>query len=496
MASTVKAETSHRETSAAIVWFRQDLRVLDNDALQRACVNHECVHAVALRTPKQWLQHDWSAIKWGLYERRLVALANELAELGIVLTVLEVPDYAAIPDALREFTQRHNATAVYWNRDYALDEVRRDQQVEQFLVEVDVHVNQLDSNVLVAPEQIKNGKGEYYRVFTPFFKAWLQHLANVGIPAPYTRETIKRANRNTVKHVVTAKAPAQTARPVLTSEAWSVTEGDVRRKAQRYVREQVQDYKQQRDLPALDGTSMLSAYFEIGVLSPRVAAHLLQKQSPDFPFGLSEGAHTWLSELAWREFYQHLMFHEPRLSRGEAFQVETDGFPWRNDKVEFAAWCEGKTGVPIVDAGMRQLNATGWMHNRVRMIVASFLVKDLHIDWRWGERYFMQRLIDGSFPANNGGWQWSAGTGTDAAPYFRVFNPFRQSEKFDPEGSYIRNWVKELADVPTKYIHDPASYLAAQYGQDLPYPVPIVDHAERRTDFIAKFKVAKSAASG
>ncbi|MCL4409721.1 MAG: deoxyribodipyrimidine photo-lyase [Gammaproteobacteria bacterium] len=484
--------TNTDENTHALVWFRQDLRVLDNDALLQACRNHQHVSAVVVRTPQQWLAHDWSAIKWDLYERRLVALADELAELGVVLTVVDADTYQAIPQLIVDMAQKQSTVAVYWNRDYPLDEVRRDQHVRSALLAIDVAVHEFDSNVLVPPEQIKNGKGDYYRVFTPFFKAWLKHIAETGIPAPYNRATIQRSHGRAAQHRVSAKAPAQHEEPVLSSADWPVTEADVRRQAQTYVREQVADYKEQRDFPGVDATSSLSAYFEIGLLSPRVGAHLLQKQSPDFPYGLSVGAHTWLSELAWREFYQHLMYHEPRLSYGQAFQVETDSIVWRNDEAEFAAWCAGRTGVPIVDAGMRQLNETGWMHNRVRMIVASFLVKDLHIDWRWGERYFMQRLIDGSFPANNGGWQWSAGTGTDAAPYFRVFNPFRQSEKFDPDGSYIRNWVKELADVPNKHIHEPASYLAAKFGQDSPYPAPIVDHSERRTEFIAKFKAAKS----
>jgi len=473
----------------ALVWFRNDLRLLDNDALRFACEGQQRVSAIVVRTPKQWLQHDWSAIKWDLYERRLTALADDLASLGIELTVLDLDDYTQVPEAISQFCHDQKIDAAYWNRDYPLDEINRDAAVEARLKAEDIKVVQYDSNLCVAPEQIKNGKGEYYRVFTPFFKAWLKRLAETGVSAPYTRDAL--ANGREVTHRVTPEQPLQDAAPVLSSEEWSVVEADIRRQTQAFVREQASAYKSDRDLPAIDGTSMLSAYFEIGVISPRVVLHLLQKHSPEFPYGLNQGMHTWLSEIAWREFYQHLMFHEPRLCRGESFVVDTDTIQWRNDSREFRAWCEGNTGFPIVDAGMRQLNATGWMHNRVRMIVASFLVKDLHIDWRWGERYFMQRLIDGSFPANNGGWQWSAGTGTDAAPYFRVFNPTRQSEKFDPEGEYIRKWIKELEQVPNKYIHEPANYLQAIYGDGSPYPQPIVDHSERRERFIAMFKAAK-----
>ncbi|MCH8500370.1 MAG: deoxyribodipyrimidine photo-lyase [Aliidiomarina sp.] len=473
----------------ALVWFRNDLRLLDNDALRLACERHQTVKAIVVRTPKQWLQHDWSAIKWDLYERRLCALADDLASLGIELTVFSTDDYAQVPELISQFCHTQKLDRVFWNRDYPLDELNRDAAVDARLRAAGIDVVQCDSNLCVAPEQIKNGKGEYYRVFTPFFKAWLKRLAENEVSPPYTRDALLKSSN--VEHRVSREQPLQDAVPVLTSEGWSVSESDIRRQTQAFVRERVSAYKSDRDRPAIDGTSILSAYFEIGVISPRVVLHLLQKHSPEFPHGLNQGMHTWLSEIAWREFYQHLMFHEPRLSRGESFVAETDAIKWRNNAREFKAWCEGTTGFPIVDAGMRQLNATGWMHNRVRMIVASFLVKDLHIDWRWGERYFMQRLIDGSFPANNGGWQWSAGTGTDAAPYFRVFNPARQSEKFDPDGEYIRKWIKELEPVPTKYIHEPASYLRATYGDESPYPQPIVDHSERREQFIAMFKAAK-----
>ena len=184
------------------------------------------------------------------------------------------------------------------------------------------------------------------------------------------------------------------------------------------------------------------------------------------------------------------MFFEPRLSRGENYQKQTQGLPWRDAEGDFKRWCEGRTGYPIVDAGMRQLNQTGWMHNRLRMITANFLVKDLLIDWRKGEQYFMQNLIDGSFPANNGGWQWSASVGTDAVPYFRVFNPIRQSEKFDPDGSYIRKWIDELKDVPTKHIHWPHPWLKQRNQQD--YAAPIVDHSAARERFLTTFKQVKN----
>lgn len=489
----------------ALVWFRQDLRLLDNDAVLHACKNNKDVRFLVTPTLKQYADHRWAAIKWDLYQRQLNQLGSDLADLGHSLEIIDLESFSECTDYLARYCTENAITNLYFNREYALDEVRRDRDVVAKLEKANgFTVHQFDSNLLVPPEQIKNGKGEYYKVFTPFFKVWLKYLREQGVPAPYARTELKVMGEVTFKAIeldlpkVESNLPEVNVAELQSSEQWMVGEANLRKKAQEFVRERVNDYKATRDFPAIEGTSTLSAYFEIGALSPRLVAHLLQKSSPEFPDNLSEGAHTWLSELAWREFYQHLMFHEPRLAMGEPFQAEQARFPWSNNSKKFMAWCEGRTGFPIVDAGMRQLNATGWMHNRVRMIVASFLVKDLHINWQWGEHYFMTRLIDGSFPANNGGWQWSAGTGTDAAPYFRVFNPTSQGEKFDPDGNYVRKWVNELREVPSKHIHNPHAYLQQQgifadtKDSDHVYPKPIVDHKQAREVFISTFKHVKN----
>jgi deoxyribodipyrimidine photo-lyase len=232
----------------------------------------------------------------------------------------------------------------------------------------------------------------------------------------------------------------------------------------------------------------------MGTISPRAclqAAHEVEQRHPD----AAEGVQSWVSELAWRDFYVQILAHFPRVLRG-AFRQEYDALAWDNNPEFFAAWCAGRTGYPIVDAAMRQLNQEAWMHNRARMIVASFLTKDLLIDWRWGERYFMQRLVDGDPAANNGGWQWAAGTGTDAQPYFRIFNPTSQGSKFDPQGAYVRQYVPELARVPDRFIHEPWKMSAAQQeeaglqpGSD--YPQPIVDHKEMRQRALALYKAVK-----
>jgi deoxyribodipyrimidine photo-lyase len=465
---------------SALVWFRQDLRLADNDALHQACANHEQVVAVFAVTEKQWQQHDWAPIKRDLLEKQLNHLSTDLAVEGISLLTLNCEYFRDLPAGLLKLCREHGITDVYANRDYPLDEVRRDRAVSSWLERHEITVRWFDSNLLVAPEQVSTQTGGYYKKFTPFHRAWRKVIDEDGVPGPQ-----KLAGERSPVKARQIELPGDKR----SSERWEGTESTVRDRLSRYLREQVEDYEKNRDLPAIDGTSRLSPFWELGVVSPRAAARLLQKQSPQFPAGLNSGADTWLSELAWREFYQHLMFHEPRVNQHKAFQPYTDSYPWRHDKSDFKRWCEGRTGFPIVDAGMRQLASEGWMHNRVRMIVANFLCKDLHIDWRWGEAFFMQHLVDGSFAANNGGWQWSASTGTDAVPYFRVFNPTRQSEKVDPDGIYIRKWVDELKDVPSRHIHAPEQFLKAAGRAE--YPAPMVDHKAARERFIETFKGLK-----
>lgn len=261
----------------------------------------------------------------------------------------------------------------------------------------------------------------------------------------------------------------------------------------------IDQYADQRNRMDLDGTSRLSPYLRFGMLSTRQAAvTALQARSADQNERSHEGADTWLSELIWRDFYFSILLHFPQVLR-RSFRSVYDGIAWRNNEEQFRAWCQGRTGYPVVDAAMRQLVQSGWMHNRARMIVASFLVKDLLIDWRWGEKWFMQQLVDGDPAANNGGWQWAAGTGTDAAPYFRIFNPVLQGKKFDPQGDYTRRWLPELANVPGKYLQEPwkmprevQDKAGCVIGRD--YPHPIVDHALARHSALAAYASARDRA--
>ncbi|MDX1705546.1 cryptochrome/photolyase family protein [Pseudidiomarina sp.] len=466
---------------AAGIWFKGDLRLTDNPAVTAALgerADELPVHALYLAAAGQWQRHDWAPIKVDLLWRHLECFRQNAAERGVLLHIVVIDTWKEAPRAVLQFCQQYDIDALHFNREYPVDEQRRDRAVAAWLAEHDISCQGYHGLLLVPPVLEPSTENAYYQKFTPFNRAWREHLTLSGIPAP---EAMPKLDcRSQLPDMPECPHERRD------SSAWQVGEDAAQQQLQTFIDEQVACYHEDRDNPALDNTSRLSPYWELGILSPVTAARKLQQLSPDFPHGLNKGADTWLTELAWREFYQHLMHHIPRLSYKKAFKQHTDDFPWRDSDEDFERWCEGRTGYPIVDAGMRQLAAEGWMHNRLRMIVANFLVKDLRLDWRRGEQFFMQHLIDGSFPANNGGWQWSASTGTDAVPYFRVFNPTRQSEKIDPDGSYIRKWVSELKDCPTKCIHAPESWLRTQPDND--YPAPMVDHSEAREKFLAAFK--------
>jgi len=306
-------------------------------------------------------------------------------------------------------------------------------------------------------------------VYTPYSKMWKSLLAEIQpLPAPERIAALPGIDSDPL--------PNFTPQPL-----FPAGEKEALRRLRQFIHQPVKDYHEARNRMDLDGTSALSPYFRFGMVSLRQAAAAVQHLK-------EQGAQTWLNELIWREFYVQILYHFPRVKRG-AFNPAFANIAWRNEPAEFEAWKMGQTGVPIVDAAMRQLKETGWMHNRARMIVASFLVKDLLIDWRWGEAWFMENLLDGDLAANNGGWQWSAGTGTDAAPYFRVFNPVLQSEKFDPAGVYIRKWIPELRGVDSKQIHAPWQFgvKAAGYPQ-----FPIVDRSIVKERTLQAYKFSKN----
>jgi deoxyribodipyrimidine photo-lyase len=335
-----------------------------------------------------------------------------------------------------------------------------------------------------SPSEIIKADETPYTVFTPFSKAWLAH-AWFGDPLP-APEWIP-----TLAAVVSEDIPANP--PLSTQIPFQAGETEAQRRLDAFIENAVYSYGDERNRMDLAGTSGLSPYLRFGMLSARqavAAARQAEAQAADAESRRS--AETWLNELIWREFYIAILYHFPSV-RQTAFRPALRNLSWVNDLDDFDTWAQGRTGYPVVDAAMRQLLQTGWMHNRARMIAASFLTKDLLVDWRWGERHFMQHLIDGDPAANNGGWQWTAGTGTDAAPYFRIFNPVTQSLKFDPDGAFIRRFVPELVNVPTEFIHTPwkmpsdlQTQIGCQIGED--YPAPIVDHKLARERVLSVYK--------
>lgn len=471
-------------TPVHLVWFRNDLRVTDNKALFYACQDKQAqVHAIFTLTPKQWKAHDMAFSRQGLIHDALLELSASLAKLNISLTLLVSDTYSNAALSVAQYCQQHQITALFFNHQYELNEQNRDKKVMQ-LLENKTSIYPYHDSVFIPPGNVVTQQGEMYKVFTPFRNAFLRTLFsqdNASLPAPQIR-----THQDTVSPL---KAPLFSLDKQYNSSFLS-TEKAVLMHLKQFCYESVSYYAKWRDIPAVDGTSQLSPYLAVGLLSVRQCFNRLYQTEPDFLENNTSGAFTWFNELIWREFYQHLIVANPHLCKHIAFQVWTEKVKWINDEEQFTAWTQGLTGFPIIDAAMRQLNHTGWMHNRLRMITASFLVKDLLVDWRWGERYFMSQLIDGDFAANNGGWQWAASTGTDAVPYFRIFNPTTQGRKFDPEGEFIRRWLPELANVPNRYIHTPHEW-AAKTDNDLDYPLPIVDHAKARIRAIENYEQAK-----
>ncbi|ESP94416.1 MULTISPECIES: deoxyribodipyrimidine photo-lyase [Pseudoalteromonas] len=459
--------------SKVLYWFRRDLRLASNQALQDA-VNNGASEALFFVCEKQWQIHKTSEVQIDLLKRRLDYLGRKLAELGIKLHVVDAGDFKQLPFKFNEFITLHGFTHVYANREYEINELNRDAQCSKSGAEFHLY----DGDVLCQPGSVVTKSGEMFKVFTPFKKAWLAGFSQRTFPLG--------------KYLQTSYKPIKWYSPdVLNSdgqsEKWPVDDETLSKVVELFLDNKLNEYSEYRDIPSIKGTSGLSPYLALGMICVTDLIARIQQRIPDILLRTKTSAFVYINELLWREFYRHLMFVFPKLCKGKNFNEKYDAVIWLDDETAFTAWCEGKTGYPIVDAAMRQLNQTGWMHNRLRMIVASFLTKHLLIDWRKGEAYFMNRLIDGDLAANNGGWQWAASTGCDAQPYFRIFNPITQSEKFDPDGTFIRKYVHELEWVPAKYIHFPHDYIRS-VGRDC-YIAPIVEHKEARARALDAFKV-------
>ena len=468
--------------TTAIILLRNDLRLEDNSALSSADP-HDNLTLKFYVHRDLWSRHDYSAAKINLIKRRLLALSEEAADLGIPLEVTSCENTAGLTEDLINTCERLLAKNVYLNHEPLCDESRRDEHIKTKLSQHKILCLSFSDRTIVEPSALSTGKGQPYKIFTPYKRAWLNHVSMrpdvTGLaPKPTVRPAVPESVRKRQAAAINAAFNNLEQRDL--KQFWPAQSDQIGTMVNAFVKDSVSDYNSQRDYPDTAGTSSLSPYLTIGALSARqcLASIASELDSPD-----SEAA-TWRSQLIWRDFYFAVAQQFPQVCKGEPLKSETANIFWRNNENDFYQWCTGNTGFPIIDAAMRQLHETGWMHNRLRMITASFMTKNLLLNWRWGERFFMQQLIDGDFPANNGGWQWCASTGCDAQPYFRVFNPTLQSQKFDTQGRFIRQYCPELMTLDNKDIHCPNSDQRLQLG----YPEPMVDLKTSRLRAIETFK--------
>lgn len=424
-----------------LTWLRSDLRLDDNTALQAACERGPTV-ALWLVTPGQWQAHDDAACKVDFWLRNLAALRTRLDAMNIPLLIRHIDTWAQVPETVLALCNQHVIEAVHWNAEYGVNEETRDTAVRTALEDAGIEAHDHLDQLLFKPGSVLTRNGHYFQVFGQFRKACMERLLGslpAIVPSVRKQAPLSIPSSQLPKHVDGFAPPAESLRTL-----WPAGEAEAQHRLARFLDEIAEDYDHLRDLPAKQGTSQLSAYLAAGVISVRQCLHAaLGHNRGDLDSG-NQGVQTWITELLWREFYKHILTGYPHVSRHRAFRPQTEALPWRHAPDELKAWQEGRTGFPLIDAAMRQLLATGWMHNRLRMITAMFLTKNLLIDWREGERYFMRHLIDGDLAANNGGWQWSASTGTDSVPYFRIFNPVTQSRRFDPNGRFIGQWIPEI----------------------------------------------------
>ena len=471
-----------------LFWHRRDLRLSDNVGLTAARQASSKIVGVFCLDPIILQRDDIAPARVTYMIESLRELQERYVQAGSQLLILQGEPAEAIPRLAKALHVRE----VYWNRDVEPYAAQRDRAVCDALSEVGIAVHAQWDQLMHAPGEIRTGAGKPYTVYTPFWKNWIQQPKAPPLDAMTGLEGLTEAEQE--------GAIAADSIPLPTADSLGyVWEGELFLKPGQEAAETVlvsfcggrgaiYEYDDQRNFPAVGGTSTLSAALKFGTIGIRtvwqMAAQAMETSRSD---ETENNIRTWQQELAWREFYQHALYFFPELADGPYREVFKD-FPWSNDSDHFQAWCRGETGYPIVDAAMRQLNQTGWMHNRCRMIVASFLTKDLMIDWRWGEKYFMQTLIDGDLAANNGGWQWSASSGMDPKP-LRIFNPASQAKKFDAEADYIRFWLPELRYIDSSHLITGKLSQAEckRYG----YPMPIVDHSQQQQRFKLLYKQQK-----
>ncbi|QSZ36361.1 hypothetical protein DSL72_006237 [Monilinia vaccinii-corymbosi] len=516
-------ETEARRAGVAVGdcvvhWFKCDLRVRDNHALWRASerAREAGVPLLALFvvSPQDWEAHLTAPVRVDFMLRSLRVLREDLARVHVPLVVETVERRRDVPGRILQLLEGWGARHLFANAEYEVDELRREAKIVRDFLEKGIAVDVVHDTCVVSPGALVSGQGKQYSVYTPWFRAWIAHLhenphlldpfAAPGANPPSAREKYAR--------LFECEIPDAPANKSLTDEEkkrfqslWPAGEHEAHARLAKFAAEKINQYQDQRNFPALNHTSGLSVHLASGTLSARMAIRSARDHNTTTKLNAGhDGIQTWISEVAWRDFYKHILAHCPHVCMNKPFRPEYANIRWEYDAGLFAAWTQGRTGYPIVDAAMRQLQHSGYMHNRCRMIVGSFLAKHLLLDWRMGERYFMEHLVDGDFASNNGGWGFCAGVGVDPQPYFRIFNPLLQSERFDAEGVYIRRWVEELREVRGKAVHEPfkgagegggggkggtaSDAQAARVASANGYPRRIVEHKESRERCLERYK--------
>ena len=469
----------------SLVWLRNDLRMDDNPALRQACVSSEEVHCIYIFSREQMEIHNQANCKIEFIISNLRNLGNSLKEINIPLTIVNSDGFDDNANKILDVINERSISKVYWNNMFGVDENERDQEVQNVLNDKNIYYETFNDQVVYSPGTITTKEDKPYSVFTPFKRRWIENfnLELLDIEFNYTSKNNSGIDSN-INEFNFEFEKLHT----VDMSIWRIGEANAISMLNNYLEKKVLSYSKDRNDPIIDGTSRLSPYLASGIISPkRCILEALKRNNFELDSGES-GIVKWIDEIIWREFYKNIMHSFPKVSKGLPFQDYTKNIKWRFDQDEFEAWKRGKTGFPIIDSAMRQLNTEGWMHNRLRMVVAMFFTKNMLHDWRLGEAFFMENLIDGDFSSNNGGWQWSSSTGTDAAPYFRIFNPITQSKNFDRDGLFIKKHIEELQDLDKKEIHDPSE----KVRKHLNYPMQILDLKESRLRAIDAFNEAKN----
>ncbi|KXS11844.1 hypothetical protein M427DRAFT_126367 [Gonapodya prolifera JEL478] len=568
--STALSALAAKTTSASstvLHWFRTDLRIHDNTALLLASkaaqsltrgesrTNLACLFVVS---PVEWRGHGCAPVKVDFWVRNVEALRDTLAERGIPLVVKMNDDkkgWKAVSEVVKEVCKELSVEELFYNVEYEVNEQRRDKMVTEAVAKLGVKVTPCHDQCVVEPGKVVTKEGKVYTVYTPFKNSWHRYVSeNKAVlavrdpPSSNNHKFSSTASSYIDSHSTIPSAPslpAYSATPLFSQPSlthltflrtlYPAGETAAQTRLSAFTASRIDAYHESRDLPTAPGTSSLSPYLALGVLSARQCVSAASAANGGRRDTGKQGAVVWIQELIWREFYRHVLAGFPHVCKNRAFKPQYEGVQWTESWSRdvvlpafpvpsttstpppplppappgtpnplFTAWTQGRTGYPLVDAAMRYLLHTGWMHNRLRMIVSSFLVKDLLVDWRLGEAWFCANLIDHDLASNNGGWQWAAGTGTDAQPYFRIFNPSNQAEKFDKDGKFVRMWVKELEWVkdgvllrgPWEAAAKGSVVVTKKKMEECGYPKPLVDHAQARLAAIAAFKLAVQGADG